>query len=103
MHLPSQLAAIIYVGFMLWLFRRDVRERPNVTGALWIPFFWVLISGSRFISEWLAIFGLNWGGASVEEGSPLDASFFFGLIFGGLYVLNQRRVSVAEFVRNNQW
>lgn len=103
MHLPPYLASLIYLGFMAWLFRRDVREKPNVTGALWLPFFWVFISGSRFVSEWLAIFGLNLGGTSVEEGSPLDAVFFFGLIFGGLYVLNQRRVSLAEFVRNNQW
>ena len=103
MHLPSQLAALLYVGLVLWLFRRDARERPNVTGALWIPCLWLGISGSRFVSQWLAIFGLHLGGVSVEEGSPLDALVFFGLIGSGLYVLNQRRVNLAEFVRHNQW
>ena len=103
MHLPPQLAALIYVGFVVWLFRRDIREKPNVTGALWIPFFWVCICGSRFVSQWLAIFGLNWGGTSIEEGSPLDAVFFFCLIAAGVYILQQRRVGLAEFMRNNRW
>src|ERR1017187_4821043 len=104
MHLPPQLAAIIYCGFIFWLFRRDIREQSNVTRALWIPFLWVFISGSHFVSEWLfMLFGLRLGGVSVEEGSPLDALVFFSLIASGLYVLNQRRVSLAEFMRNNQW
>jgi O-antigen ligase len=101
--MPSKLALIIYLGFVVWLFRRDFREKPNVTGALWLPFFWVAISGSRFVSQWLGIFGLNLGGTSVEEGSPIDAVFFFGVIGAGLYVLYQRRVSLAEVMRNNQW
>ena len=101
--MPSKLALIIYLGFVVWLFRRDFREKPNVTGALWLPFFWVAISGSRFVSQWLGMFGINLGGTSVEEGSPIDAVFFFGVIGGGLYVLYQRRVSLAEVMRNNQW
>src|SRR5579859_5278547 len=100
MHLSPNLALLIYVGFVVWLLRRDFREKPNVTGALWIPFFWVFISGSRFVSEWLDIFGLHWGGTSVEEGSPLDALFFFGMIGAGIYVLHQRRVNLAEFMQN---
>jgi exopolysaccharide production protein ExoQ len=101
--MPSIVASFIYLSGVAWLFRRDFRERPNVTAALWLPFFWVFISGSRFVSQWLAMFGLNLGGSSVEEGSPVDAIFFFGIIGAGLYVLHQRRVSLAEFMRNNQW
>src|ERR1700749_2415353 len=101
--MPSSLAILIYVGIVVWLFRRDFRENPNVTGALWIPFFWVAISGSRFISQWLAMFGIYLGGASVEEGSPVDALFFFVLIGAGLMVLQRRRVGLGEFIRHNQW
>jgi O-antigen ligase len=39
----------------------------------------------------------------VEEGSPLDAWFFFFVIVAGVYVLNQRQVRLAEIIRNNQW
>jgi len=101
--MPPKLALLIYLGIVVWLFRRDFRQKANVTSALWLPFFWVAISGSRFVSQWLGLLGINLGGDSVEEGSPIDAIFFFGLIGAGVYVLNQRRVSLAEFVRNNQW
>jgi O-antigen ligase len=100
--MPRQLALLIYLSGVVWLFRRDFREKPNITGALWLPFFWVVISGSRFVSQWLAIFGLNLGGTSVEEGSPLDAFIFFVLILSGLYVLNQRRLNLSEFIQNNR-
>ena len=79
------------------------RERPNVTGALWIPLVWILIISSRFTSEWLNLFGLHFGAASLEEGSPLDASVYFALIAAGLYILRKRRVQLSEIIRNNQW
>src|SRR5665213_182586 len=97
------IASAVCIGFIVWLFRRDFRERPNVTGALWLPFFWIILSGTRLLSEWLALFGLNVGAVSVEEGSPVDASVFFILIASGIYVLYQRRVNVAEFMRQNRW
>lgn len=103
MHLSPQLALFICLGFVAWLFIRDIRERPNVTGALWIPFFWVTISASRFVSQWLNILGLQVGGESVEDGSPIDAIFFFILIALGCYVVYIRRVSISDFVRNNPW
>ena len=101
MHLPSNLALVLYLGFAVWLFQRDLRERPNVTRALWLPFFWVFISGTRFVSQWLATFGLDLGGTSVEEGSPLDAVVFAFLILAGLRVLYRRRVRWSEFIREN--
>lgn len=101
--MPPIVATIIYLAGVAYLFRRDIRERPHVTLALWLPFFWVLISGGRFLSEWLGIFGLNVGGESAQEGSPIDAIIFFFLIVGGLQVLYQRRVNWAEFIRRNRW
>ena len=101
--MPPIVAVIVYLGVMVWFFRRDMRERPNVTGALWLPFFWIVFSGTRFMSGWLNIFGLNVGAISVEEGSPVDALVFFILIAAGLGVLIRRRVSLAEFVRQNRW
>jgi O-antigen ligase len=101
--MPPLLATFVYVGFAAWLFRRDLRQRPNITGAVWYVFFWVVISGGLFVSDWMNIFGLSLGGSSVEEGSPLDALVFFVLIFGGLYTLSRRRVSWGEFFRQNPW
>jgi O-antigen ligase len=104
LQLPPSVASCLTVAFIIFLFRRDIRERPDVNGALWLPLIWVVITCSRGLSLWLNIFGLPVSGAtSVEEGSPLDAWFFFILIAAGLYVLNKRSVSLSEIVGNNQW
>jgi exopolysaccharide production protein ExoQ len=104
MHTPPTVALLLTVAFIVFLFRRDIRQSANVTAALWLPLLWILIGCSRSVSQWLGIFGLPVGGASsLEEGSPLDACVYFALIAGGMYVLNKRQVHLAEFVRNNGW
>ena len=103
MHLPSSIASLIYLSVVAYLFRRDFREKPNVTAALWLPISWVFFSGTRFISQWMGLFGLNFGGVNLEEGSPVDAVYFFAVILVGLWVLGRRRVQLAEFVRRNRW
>lgn len=102
LHLPSRLALFLTVAFVFFLFRRDIRQKPNVTGALWLPLIWVLLMGSRSVAQWLQVFGFNTLG-SVEEGSPLDAAVYLSLIIAGLCVLNKRRVELSEVVRNNGW
>jgi exopolysaccharide production protein ExoQ len=104
LHLPPSIASWLTLAFIAFLFRRDIRQKPNVSGALWLPLIWLVIACSRGLSQWLNIFGLPVGGAvSVEEGSPLDAWFFLLVIVAGVYVLNQRQVRLSEIVRNNQW
>jgi exopolysaccharide production protein ExoQ len=103
-HTPPTVALLFAVAFIVFLFRRDIREKPDVTGALWLPVLWILIGCSRPVSEWLNIFGLPVaGGSSLEEGSPVDACFYFTLIAAGIYVLNKRQVRLSEIFRNNGW
>jgi exopolysaccharide production protein ExoQ len=102
--MPPPLVLLLTVGFIVFLFRRDIREKSGVTGALWVPFLWMLIICSRPVSYWLKIFGLHVAGPiSVEEGSTLDACFYFVLMAAGIYVLSKRKVRLAEFTRNNGW
>jgi exopolysaccharide production protein ExoQ len=102
--LPSPLALFLTVVFVVFLFRRDIRERPEVTGALWLPIVWMLIVCSRPVSEWLRIIGLPLGGGvSLEEGSPLDACVYFGLIAIGLYMLTKRQVNLSVVIQKNGW
>jgi len=102
--MPSSLALFLTLGFIAYLFYRDFRGRPNVTSALWLPFLWIVVGpGSRFLSQWLDILGFHVGGVSVEDGSPIDAAFYFGLIATALLVLYRRRVSLGRFIRNNRW
>jgi len=103
MHLSPTIASCLTVACIIFLFRRDIRERPNITCALWIPLIWFLIICSRQPSEWLNTFGFQAGGTSVEEGSPFDACVYFTLIAAGAYVLSKRHVQLSVIIRQNQW
>jgi len=100
--LPPSVALVFTLGFVFFLFWRDIRERPNVSGALWIPLLWVLLIGSRSVMGWLNTFGLASIG-STEEGNPIDALVYFTLIVAGIGVLNQRQVCLSEVLRKNGW
>jgi len=104
LHLPPRLALFLTLGLIVYLFRRDVREKPNVSGALWLPVLWLVLACSRPVSEWLNIFGLPVSGAaSAEEGSPLDACCYLALAAAGFCVLTKRQVHLSEIVLNNGW
>jgi exopolysaccharide production protein ExoQ len=101
--MPPVLALVLTLAAIFFLFWRDSRKKNDVSSAIWIPVLWFVISGSRFVSQWLEIFGVHLGAASLEDGSPIDAVIFFGMIVAGLYVLKQRSVNLSEFARNNRW
>jgi exopolysaccharide production protein ExoQ len=100
---PRQLPLLLTCAFVGYLFWRDVREKPNISYAVWIPLIWFLIIGSRPVSIWLSIlFGISTS-ASLEDGSPIDRVVSSALIAGGCYVLSKRRISLFELVRKNRW
>jgi exopolysaccharide production protein ExoQ len=104
LHLPPPVATFLTIAFIIWLFRRDIREKPDISGALWLPLLWFVLVCSRSVSAWLNIFGLPVTGAvSVEEGSPLDAWFYFAMIAVGSCVLVKRDVRLSEVVQKNAW
>jgi len=102
--MPPPLALALTTIFVLVVFRRDSRAYGRGLGALWIPLIWLLLSGSRFLGQWLVI--LQGGSADapdamLEDGSAIDRVVFSALIIGGLLVLRQRRVRVLDVVRSN--
>jgi len=99
--MPPILAFALTVVFIVFLFRRDFREKPNVTSALWIPILWFLIIGSRTITAWLNIYGVSVDG-SLEDGSPADATVYCAIIVAGICVLKRRRINLGEILRNNR-
>jgi O-antigen ligase len=102
--MPPTLALFLTVGFIVFLFRRDIREKPDVTGALWLPVLWLVLTCSRSFTQWLNIFGLPVSGAaSAEEGSPIDAVFYLALAIVGYCVLIRRQLRLSEIVLNNGW
>ncbi len=104
LHVPRSLALFLTVALIVFLFRRDVREKPDVSGALWLPVLWLVLNCSRSFSAWLNIFGLHVSGAaSVEEGSPVDSFFYLALATAGFCILIKRQLHLSEIVLNNGW
>jgi exopolysaccharide production protein ExoQ len=104
LHLPQRLALFLTLTLIVFLFRRDIREKPDVSGALWLPLLWLVLMCSRPFTQWLNIFGLRVSGpASIEEGSPIDACCYLALAVAGFCVLYNRQVQFSEVVMNNGW
>jgi exopolysaccharide production protein ExoQ len=104
LHLPPQLALFLTLAFIVFLFRRDIREKPNVSGALWLPLIWLVLGCSRSFTAWLNIFGLPVsGGASNEEGSPVDACFTYAMAIAGLLSSVSGKSRLSEIVATNGW
>jgi O-antigen ligase len=69
---------------------------------VWIPILWLLIIGSRQVSQWLGI-GAVFQSQRLEEGNPIDQVVFAALIFAGLCVLARRPARVAQIVGDNKF
>ena len=101
--MPPPLALLLGILFILYLFRRDFRQQINVSYGLWIPCVWLLILGSRAVSQWLQLGAPVISANAVAEGSPLDALVFTLLIVTGLIVLWRRHIRWTEVFRHNLW
>ena len=97
---PS-LATLITLTGVLFLLRYESGQRQELRPAIWLPLLWLGVTGSRFPSQWLNLSA--GGGFNFDEGSPLDAAFFFALICAGAAVLVRRGVSFGNVVRSNAW
>jgi hypothetical protein len=100
--MPPQLALLLCLMAILWLWWRDVRNNPTVSAALWIPIAWFSIIGSRFPSEWFSTHGPKTADALVE-GSPLDRNVFLFLLVLGIGVLVRRHLKWGQVIRSNPW
>jgi len=106
--MPSEVAAFLCFTFILAALILDIRQKPNVSSALWIPLIWLIIGASRSLSLW--VYGLSgYSGVSqssvdsIEEGSAIDRIFLIIMIILGIYVLLKRKVKWALFFRENKW
>lgn len=98
--MPPDLALLLCLTFIVYLLWADIKRTAKVSHALWIPLAWMMILGSRMVSQWLDAGSLS---ASLEEGNPLDASVFSLLISVGIFILARRRVTVLRVIHDNPW
>ena len=101
--MPPTLALLLSLAFTLYLFWRDSRQEPRASAAVWIPCIWLMILGSRAVSQWLDPGATLQSVDDLLEGSPLDRLVYLGLIVAGWLVLWKRRVSWRELLQKNVW
>ena len=98
--MPPAVATVLFAGGILLLFWLDRGQKREVSPALWIPTAWLLIAGSRMLSEWQAASGKE-SPDQYFDGSPIDRLVLTGLLAAGLAVLLARGRESQAFVRRN--
>lgn len=93
-------ATFVCVVLVAVLFYTD-REKPARTSkALWLPVIWLVINGSRSVSQWITG-PTNLDTSHYSDGTPGDAVIFALLIGAGVLVLNLRSSKVRRFLHAN--
>jgi O-antigen ligase len=100
--MPQQLAFLLFLVFVLYLFRMDSKRYFNVSYALWIPVIWLLLIGSRPIPLWMNP-QLNETAESYLTGNPLLRSIYSILISLGLFILSRRKLHWSHIFKSNLW
>jgi len=75
-----------------------MRRRPSLSLAVWIPTFYMMILGSRPLSDWVAGGGYN---GPRNTNNPLDQLFFVAVLGGSLIIATKRGVNWLKFFASN--
>jgi O-antigen ligase len=101
--MASKLATLVCLAFIAYLFRSDLKRNNGPSAALWIPFFWMFLAGSRWVSSWLNLSPPLDSVDSYSEGSPVDRTVFLALIVAGGVVLARRNLDWRRWIASNPW
>lgn len=101
--MSPQLAALICILGIIYLFWVDVKKGDSSSKALWIPFCWMFFAGSRYLSQWLNLGIPVTSSDAYLDGSPLDRAVFLFLIIVGVLILRRRRLNWNEIFTRNTW
>ena len=100
--MPRQLALLLCLLFSAYLLRRDIKDRPTVSSAIWIPTLWLMIIGSRPVTLWFSGGVIDTTSGYYAEGSPLDRAFYLACIFAAFAVLRARGTNLVEVMAANK-
>lgn len=99
--MSGSLATYLFLAVILFLFIRDHKLRPMTSAALWVPFFWFAIIGTRAVTYW---FNTQEQMRSVNmnvDGSPVDAACYGGLLLAAIVILARRKIDWRQVFGNN--
>lgn len=101
--MPPTLALYICTIFIICLFIMDYRRKHYSSFGLWIPLIWVMIIGSRLLSQWQVKKSVLSPVEGVLQGSFLDRTVFSILIVIGFVVLLKRKINWSWVLKRNIW
>jgi O-antigen ligase len=99
--MSGNAATYIFLGAVLFLFLRDRKLRPMTSAALWVPFFWFAIIGTRAVTYW---FNTQEQIRRVDmnvDGSPVDAACYAGLLLAAVVILARRKIDWGVLFGSN--
>src|SRR5258708_20074822 len=94
------LASLFFAFGILGLFQLNRDPDSRTSKALWIPVTWLLIIGSRSVSQWLGLAPTD-AEQAIIEGNPLDRLVYLGLLTAGIVVLLHRGRADGTLLRDN--
>jgi exopolysaccharide production protein ExoQ len=100
--MPPELAALICLLFVSYLFWVEWHS-PGVDSISWVPFAWMFIAGSRFVSRWLNLTGPGESPTAYSDGSPVDRTVFLFLIVCACVTLYRRDIDWSLLFKRNKW
>ena len=99
----SSIVVLICLLFIFYLFWTDSKKTKGYSSVLWIPFFWMFLAGSRYVSAWLNLSAPTGSVEAIAEGSPVDRAVFFALIAVGAFILSRRKIDWGRLLSQNKW
>ena len=98
----------LLISFLLifYLIRLDLKKSYSVSKAIWIPFIWMFLAGSRTVSQWfISLTGSQstFSANMLLEGNPIDRAVFSALMIFGLVVLHKRKIKWLTVFIENKW
>lgn len=101
--MPSQIALILCILFILYIFFLDSRNNPDISYAHWISLIWTMILGTKNVAEWLNVRGGMGAAEARVSGNPIDQCVYSILIVAGLFILSRRKIHWQWIFKKNAW
>jgi O-antigen ligase len=96
--MPPSVALLICCVGVAGLFYLDRDKSVHTSAALWLPFFWIGIGGSRPVSNWFG-YEMPTGMDSQIDGTQPDRTMFQFLVIASLAVLFFRAKRSSSFLK----
>lgn len=97
----TRVATVLFTVGIGILFALNRDRQARTSPALWIPVVWLLIAGSRMVSDWLSLQPPADSAGVYLDGSPLDRNFLTSLLLVSVIVLIRRGPKVLALLRGN--